>query len=72
MNATKPSSEAAANSSDRIEIQLRIPDQNMAKQIMDKTIKLLQDTANSTTFEHEREQALACIKLIRRDNRKFK
>lgn len=57
-----------SSGSDRIEIQLRIPDQLMAKQIMDKTIALLQKTAEETTDLSERDQALECIQLIRRDN----
>lgn len=69
--AVQPSGSAPqqpSSGSDRIEIQLRIPDQLMAKQIMDKTIDLLQKTAEETTDPAEKEQALECIQLIRRDN----
>ncbi|KAL1396003.1 hypothetical protein pipiens_010831 [Culex pipiens pipiens] len=59
---------AEPSGSDRIEIQLRIPDQLMAKQIMDKTIALLENTAAETADENEKAQALQCIKLIYRDN----
>ena len=56
---------------DRIEIQLRIPDQYMAKQIMEKTIALLHQTAKETKDPNEKAQALECINLIRRDNREY-
>lgn len=62
------SNNAPSSGSDRIEIQLRIPDQLMAKQIMDKTIALLEKTAQETTDSAERVQALECIELIKRDN----
>lgn len=43
----------------------------MAKQILDRTIALLQKTAEETSDPDEKEQALQCIKLIYRDNRKL-
>lgn len=63
-----PAKQHPSSGSDRIEIQLRIPDQLMAKQIMDKTIALLEKTAKETTDHAEKLQALECIQLIRRDN----
>uniref|UniRef100_A0A8D8HT32 (northern house mosquito) hypothetical protein n=1 Tax=Culex pipiens TaxID=7175 RepID=A0A8D8HT32_CULPI len=51
-----------------ISIELRIPDRDMAKQIMKRTILLLESTAKNTSSEDERRQALQCVAAIKRDN----
>uniref|UniRef100_A0A8D8I349 (northern house mosquito) hypothetical protein n=1 Tax=Culex pipiens TaxID=7175 RepID=A0A8D8I349_CULPI len=56
------------HSSNRIEILLKIPDPEMARAILYKTINLLQETANKTEDLAEKDQALHCIALIKRDN----
>lgn len=58
----------AKGSSDRIEIELKIPSVEMARQLMYKTIEILQNNADTTTNADDREQALHCIELIKRDN----
>lgn len=55
--------------SERVEINLRIPNKTMAEQIADKTIQLLQATIdNEATTDQDRRQCIQCIELIRRGN----
>uniref|UniRef100_A0A8D8CRL1 (northern house mosquito) hypothetical protein n=1 Tax=Culex pipiens TaxID=7175 RepID=A0A8D8CRL1_CULPI len=53
---------------ERITVELRIPDADMAKKIMHRTIQLLEETARTTSCEVERQQAEECVRLILRDN----
>uniref|UniRef100_A0A8D8FSJ4 (northern house mosquito) hypothetical protein n=1 Tax=Culex pipiens TaxID=7175 RepID=A0A8D8FSJ4_CULPI len=60
--------ETLAASAQKIQIEMRIPDREMARSVMLRTIQLLQDTAKTTKSLLEKEQALECIELIKRDN----
>lgn len=64
--------EANPTTDQLISIELRIPDRDMAKQIMVRTILLLESTARNTNSEDERRQALQCIAAIKRDNPSLK
>lgn len=55
----------------RIEVELRVANQQVARQIMDRTIQLLQTTAEKSSCSKERQEALDCIERIQKDNRKF-
>uniref|UniRef100_A0A8D8JPW5 (northern house mosquito) hypothetical protein n=1 Tax=Culex pipiens TaxID=7175 RepID=A0A8D8JPW5_CULPI len=64
--------EANPTTDQLISIELRILDRDMAKQIMVRTILLLESTAKNTNSEDERRQALLCIAAIKQDNPSLK